>query len=242
MSSEISSPHAAPLPSFRALLGGALRIYRTHFVALMGFAGWLALPLVLHVVLRITFGDNDATDTALLVVSGAGFAIGTWSYCSIVRFAAHVHTTGHAPDQVPDVRKELFPTFLAFAIYMLVVLVGFVAILPGILFAVWFVFAPLITTLEKRNVFVALGESRMLVRGRFFRILGRLFGMDLVFLFAYLVIVVVIDLALGYDFAHLDITAPLPVPMDIVLGTFEIVAVPIVTVFHTLLYLGAKNR
>ncbi len=240
MSTE-TSLQPATLRSFRALFGETVRLYRTHFFALMGFAGWLALPLAVTVVLRVTFGDVLAIDTALLVVSGVSVAIATWSYCHIARFAAYVHEHGKPYDQLPDVGRALLPVFLTFLVYGIVVLIGASLVIPALLFAVWFAFAPLAVALHGRGVFAGLSESRELVRGRFFRIAGRLWSMDALFVLAYIAVVIAIDLTLGYDVAHLDITAPLPVPMDILLCIFEILAVPFIIVYRTLLYLSAKN-
>lgn len=208
----------------------------------MGFAGWLAFPLTLTVLLRITFGDIPEIDTVLIVLGGISMAIAVWSYCHVVRFAAYVHTHGKPYEHLPDIRKVLLPVFLTFVIYALVVGIGAILIVPGILFAIWFAFAPIVAILEERGTFVALGESREIVRGRFFRVWGRIWGMDALFVIAYVALVICIDLLLGYDLAHLDVTAPLPVSMDIVLSVFEILAVPFITVYRTLLYLGTKNH
>lgn len=240
MSSK-TSPQPAALPSFSALLGETTQIYRHHFFALMGFAGWLAFPLALTVLLRITFGDIPEMDTALIVLGGISMAIAVWSYSHVVRFAAHVHLHGKPYDQLPGIQKVLLPVFFTFVVYALVVGIGAMLIIPGILFAIWFAFAPTVAILEERGTFVALGESREIVRGRFFRLLGRLWGMDLLFVIAYLALVIGIDLLLGYDLAHLDVTAPLPVSMDIMLSVFEILAIPFITVYRTLLYLSAKT-
>lgn len=242
MSSKTSPQPVAPLPSFGALFGETFRIYRRNFFALMGFAGWLVLPLALNVLLRITFGDIPEVDTALVILGGLSMAIAVWSYSHVVRFAAYVHIHGKPYQQLPEIRKVLLPVFLTFAIYALVVGIGAVLIVPGILFAIWFAFAPVIAALGERGTLMALGESRELVRGRFFRMLGRIWGMDVLFAIAYLALVICINLLLGYDLAHLDVTTPLPVPMDIVLSVFEILAVPFITVYRTLLYLSAKNR
>lgn len=230
------------LPSFVTLLSDAWRIYRTHFLRIMGFSGWLLFPLVLQILFRISFGESDLTQLAIFFVSAVSIGIAVWSFCHIVLLAAEVKATNAPPATLPDIHALALPVFFTFVIYALVVLVGILAVVPGILFAVWFAFAPTIAVIERRGVLAALGESRALVRGQFFRTLGRLFAMDALFLAAYFVLVIGIDLALGYDLAHLDVTAPLPVVLDAFLGVFEVVAAPLVIVYRTVLYLAMKTR
>lgn len=202
----------------------------------------MLLPLALRVVIRVSFGDGGGVEIALFVVSVIGAALAIWSFCHITLLAAHVKKTGAPQETLPNIQGLALPVFFSFFIYGLVVFIGFFAIVPGVLFAVWFAFAPVIAVLERRGVFSALGESRALVRGWFWRTLFSLWSMDALFLLAYLLVVLAIDLLLGYDLAHLDATAPLPVSMDIVLSVFEIIAAPLVVVYHTVLYLAMKNR
>lgn len=241
MSSATSSQPAA-LRSVGALFRDTARIYRAHFFTLVGFAGWIAVPLVVTVLLRVTFGDTSTVADAILVTSGISVAIATWCYCHLVQFTTHV-ATHHTPyETLPVVTPSLLPVFFTFLLYGIAVGVGMVFILPGLVFTVWFAFAPVIAASERGGIFAGLGKSRELVRGRFFRIAGRLWSMDLVFALTYVAIIVGIDLALGYDVAHIDPTSPLPVTMDIVLCLFEILALPFVVVYRTLLYLAVKNR
>ncbi len=199
------------------------------------------MPLVLSILLRITFGSGDIVDTLDLGLQIITIVISIWMYAHIVMTTQHILVDGKLPESPSTARDVLLTIFLSCVLYGVVTLLGFVLIVPGILFAIWFAFAPIIVTLEKRRVFVAFAQSRELVRGRFFAMLLRLWGFDVCILLLYILAVVCIDLLLGYDLAHLDPTAPLPVPMDLLLRVVEIVVMPLILVYRTTLYIAAKK-
>lgn len=241
MSSKASLPPAPTLPSLRNLVGTSLRIFQKHFFTFLGYSGWLLVPLVLSILLRVTFGSGDIVDTVDLGVQVVTVVISVWMYAHIVMTTQHVIVDGKIPETPHSSRGVLLAIFLSCVLYGVATFLGLALIIPGILFAIWFAFAPIIVTLEKRRVFVAFAQSRELVRGRFFAMLLRLWGFDACILLLYILAVVCIDLLLGYDLAHLDPMAPLPVPMDLLLRVVEIVIMPLILVYRTVLYLAAKK-
>lgn len=94
-------------------------------------------------------------------------------------YAVKKETAGqsfHLKELFQDAFKE-FPSFLWVNILLnLAVLSGlFLLIVPGIIFLVWFYLAPVILVFEKIKGAKALKESRNLVRGYFWRVLGYTF-------------------------------------------------------------------
>ncbi len=52
---------------------------------------------------------------------------------------------------------------------------GILIIIPGIVFLVWYAFSKFILIEEKTGILIALGRSKNLVQGKFWRVFGRLF-------------------------------------------------------------------
>ncbi|MFC1625914.1 hypothetical protein ACFL1Q_02650 [Patescibacteria group bacterium] len=72
--------------------------------------------------------------------------------------------------------KKLWMFFLVNLIYWLLVVVGVaLLIVPGVVIATWFAFARLLVIKDKLGVKESLKQSKSLVKGRFWPILGRLF-------------------------------------------------------------------
>ncbi|MEX0909846.1 MAG: hypothetical protein WDZ75_00965 [Candidatus Paceibacterota bacterium] len=70
--------------------------------------------------------------------------------------------------------KEAFSLLVSSVFVLLFIISGFILFLiPGFLFAVWFVFAPIITVVERTSPFTALLVSRELVRDHFWDIVWR---------------------------------------------------------------------
>jgi len=78
--------------------------------------------------------------------------------------------------------REKFPSYLWVAILtiLIVSLGSLIFIIPGVLFAVWFIFAPFILVEEDLRGWKALQKSRELVRGRWWPVFGRLLIMWLI--------------------------------------------------------------
>jgi hypothetical protein len=91
-----------------------------------------------------------------------------------------------------------FSLFISSVFVLLFVLSGFFLLLiPGIVFAVWFVFTPIISVAERTSPFVALLISRELVRNHFWDVVSReIFLLIPTALFALLFILLLSPLAL----------------------------------------------
>lgn len=78
--------------------------------------------------------------------------------------------------------------FLSILIVLLIVFGIVLLIIPGIIFMIWFSFSSYELILENRGVTRSLGESKRLVKGRFWKVFGRMivfavFGMIIQLLF-----------------------------------------------------------
>lgn len=74
---------------------------------------------------------------------------------------------------------------------MAVVFGGILLIIPGIIFMVWFSFAQFELVLNDLGVIKSLGRSRNLVRGRFWKVLGRMFVFGLFAIIVQLILMII---------------------------------------------------
>ena len=90
--------------------------------------------------------------------------------------------------------------------------IGIILILPGIAVAIWFSFAKIIAVIENEKTVASLQKSRELVRGRFFRILGRSIGGNLIIGSAYFFLCLIV-FGLISEIGHIDFAQYVP-PAD----------------------------
>ncbi len=252
MSSKASSiPQRSPLPSFGQLVHGTVTLFRANAGALLGYAGWLLLPLAAHVVIRVTFGATQVADIADAVVEGAAVVVTLLIMTTIaLSTPLYLAKPGSAADRAADLeyvraaaKQLLAPVFFAYLLAGVAVLFGAVLlVVPGIIFSVWFAFAGLAATFDGARGLNALYASKQLVRGRFWPVFGRLLGFKLVLLAIYVAIGGVILAAFGYAPTGEAALAPPPLGAEILLSVLQAVLLPVVVLFHTLLYLALKNE
>ncbi len=247
MSSEVSSkPLPATPPSFFTLLAQSGRVCRRHASILFGYAGWLLLPLVAHVILRVTFGSDQTSqyiDIAVTVIS-AIVTIGVYNLIalSVPLFTAKKYDEAEAAALPARAQKLILPVFFVLFLSSIASIMGFaLLILPGIIVSVWLAFAGLATLFDHTRGVASLVRSRDLVRGRFWSIFWRIFGIQAITLVVYGIIMSLALLATGNSLLTVDILAPLPLSVDIVASVTEIALLPLIIVYNTLLYLALKN-
>jgi len=80
--------------------------------------------------------------------------------------------------------KKNFWRFLGFSIILMLFLMGLaiLLIIPMIIFAVYWAFAPYIFIEEKKGIMESLGKSHNLIRGKWWRVLGNFILLILIFL------------------------------------------------------------
>lgn len=225
------------LPSIFSLFHGTYILITRQPAEYFGYAGWMLLPLIALVFVRITLGTTATSEQILAVIGGVSLALNVWVYASIAAVTASFITHGKA---VPTPLPFITP-FFVLLVYSL--LVGFglpLLLVPGLLFLTWFAYAPSLAVLERSGFFAAFITSKELVRGMFWQTFKRLSGLFLPLLVCYCLIVA----ALGAVYPQLlsfDPGTTVPLAADVILSLLEIALMPVMGIYLTLLYLARKN-
>ena len=156
------TPLAKPM-DLGAILDGAFSLYRRHFAVLVGAVGILTVPLAL---LAIPFGPF-----ALLLTGLAGLvtpAVGALVVGDVA--VGREPTIGGVWSRLG---RLVVPLVLTGILTWIVVGIGFILlIIPGVLFYVWFALSAQAIAIEDRRYTGAMGRSRELVSGSWWRVFG----------------------------------------------------------------------
>jgi hypothetical protein len=154
-----------------AILDGAFSIYRRYTVALLGSVAVIVVPISLLEIVLGAFG---------FVV---GILIGVVTPAIGALVAGDV-ATGRIPS-IGGVWRRVLPLILPLALTGLLVILAemlglILLIVPGILFYVWFSLSAQALVIENRRYRAAMGRSRQLVKGSWWRVFGILIVIGLV--------------------------------------------------------------
>jgi hypothetical protein len=170
------------------IVDAAIRLYRMHWRALMGFVAILVVPLqFVDEYLRRNYQHVNYGTTAGQAQLGRAFAIGLvvslfgllivqplingGSAFAVGSF--HLGRTPNAGDVLEGALPFLGSVLLVIVLYTLVVLGGLIlVILPGVYFLVRFHFGVPAVVLEKERGRDALRRSWRLTQGAFWRLFG----------------------------------------------------------------------
>lgn len=240
-----ASEKPSKLTGVFGLLLETFRLYVGNFHLYFGYAAWLLVPLVISVLAFVsttaeTFELIDFASTivhALLLI---------WASIVIIQITERLHTKKSIPRRkLGETAWTLWTSFML--TYLLVVVVeltgAILLIIPGIIFFVWFEFAPQIVTLERTPILASLSTSRELSRGRFWAVLWRLAGGLTALLAVYMVLFGVVLFAgySGTDLAIYDYVLAEPtLAQEVMYRLIDIVIFPLVLIFQTRLYLELK--
>jgi hypothetical protein len=146
-----------------AILDSAFSIYRRHFVALVGAVAVIVVPLAL---LELVMGQIAFLPSILIGLLPS--AVGARVVADVIR--------GDQPT-IAGIWNELTPNVVALIVtgilVVLAVIVGLLLIvIPGIIFGVWFSLTAPVIAIESKRYTAAMGRSRELVRGSWWRVFG----------------------------------------------------------------------
>ncbi len=183
----MTTPHYVRAMGTSEIFRSAFELYRRNFrqFLLMNLTA-VAAYLIINLLDDVLIGNLNASERAgianLLALCLSAFL--TFVNLAVIYavLAATMVATSNAvlgrPISVRGAyRRILSPIllgriFLASFLVSLIVDIGLVLfIIPGIVFFVWFLFVPLIITLEWAGVRAALGRSRKLIQNNFWRVL-----------------------------------------------------------------------
>lgn len=250
MSSKVLlTPTNQTLPSFFSLFRNSLSLIRQNFNSILGYTGWLILPIIAHIVIRTTLGLTDLSATLDLIANLTLIFVGI-NICNTIALHVPIWQTSHPNDSLrlaasttasTIAQKNITSVAWAMIISGLMSIIGFIAIvIPGFILATWFSFAPLTVLFENTRGIAALQRSRNLVRGRFWSIAYRLWSFNFIVIFVYLIIAAIILFAFGFQpTASFGEWTP-PLAADTLMSLLEIAVLPLAVIYLTLLYQALK--
>jgi len=221
-------------------------MYLRHFALFFGYAAWLLIPLVASLVFSLSF-DTTIADVANIVFNVLLYSVlAAWLTVVVIKLTPLVATK-----KTIRTRRVSTESWLALIPFMLISLVtglisalGFMAlIIPGVLFSVWFAFAPTIVALEHKNMRDALNISRDLSRNRFSAIFWRLLIGSLVIGTCYigvLILMTIIAVMLQGSDAQTYLLQSPSIVDEVLFRFIEILFIPAMIIYQTLLYLEVK--
>lgn len=166
------------LPGVAELIPAAWRLYRTSFPLLSGYLAWMLFPQIALLVSAFV-PEGPWKDGLEIGAASAAIALSVWATVVCLRllsggvsgrFEALAQAASHAGTRV-------LPFLLVGLLQALVVFGGLLLlIIPGIVFAVWYGFAPIAAAVDGQNGLPALSASRRLSLGRFWAVAWRFFA------------------------------------------------------------------
>ncbi len=245
VSEKISEPKI--LPGVASLLAQSWKIFKQEPYTFLGFSGWLLVPVVLNLLAGL------ALPTQFDALSDMMFSMVAYSILSIWAIVAMIITTrqivtGKKNDSLVISKlawQVLIPYLLASILTSFLNLVGFMLlVVPGIIFWIWYAFAPTIILIEGGGFMAAFHQSKALVRGRFWPMLWRQFGGNAYIFLAYLFLTLCLTgLYLGLSGIGIEayVNAPVTIVDQVISAALDVALLPLFVIYSTVLYLEAKK-
>ncbi len=216
-------------------------LYRQNFWLFTGYAAWLILPLAAFLILSTAPKHWLITVIVLLASLGELF-IAIWIVATVILTTAQlvenkpVDAEQTSRKAMLSIKNLLATSFLQF----LITLGGLILfIIPGLIFSIWYGLSQTVAVLTNKRPIEALAHSKSLVLGRFFPVAWRIISVPLVVGLSYSILVGgIISLtasAMGLDPVEL-VKGELPIWAEILETTGEIIIIPLILIYGTLLY------
>jgi hypothetical protein len=161
------------------LIDRSTEFYRRHFVLTLKIISWniiIGLTAALtETYLAWRFPNGSALSTILIALASlASLLVSIATMSRLISSVTAVVNNQPLPTW-KSVFKNFLPIFAAVMLSVLLIVLGLtVFIVPGIIFWIWFAFAPVITALGESNWRQSFGKSRLVSHGRFGMISWRL--------------------------------------------------------------------
>ncbi len=181
-------------------------LYKVHYRVFIRYMLLLFIPTALAVMISILGAMAELQGLAARILSIVLFVIvyssSLWISIAFIRATAKAYTTqttGPINASLKEASALFLPTLWVSILTGLIVLGGlFLLFIPGIVFIIWYVFAFYHVSIDGTKGMAALKESKMLVAGRFFPVLGRLVAPTVVFILFALIADGILSLILSF--------------------------------------------
>lgn len=205
------------------------------------------LPIIIPSTYRIGIIGLSYIIYALIAImlSFASF----WFSITFIRIIAKSYS-GIAIESMEKETKEarvvFWPAFLVSILTGLAVFGGMLLlIIPGIIFALWFVFSIYATVIDHQSPIQAMNTSKQLIDGRWWIVLWKLFIPSLVFGILIVLVQYIITIPLEYILDNTDSSSLLYVTWGVlaqlIIGLFILLLTPLTTSVPTILYTELKK-
>jgi hypothetical protein len=235
------------MKSLAQLLGTAWDFYRQERALLLGYSAWILVPYVGILFLETAVPEASLGKAAIFVLTIMQAALVVWAVIAIMilTWAATKKKTVRL-DAVGRRAWQRAPVFILVQVVNSLIVIGgsLLLLIPGFMFWVWYAFSAQELVLHKQHGLVALSASRNLVRGRFWPVAWRLIGGHTFLVLAYLFLTGAL-VGLASIFIEGPITPlnpeEMPLWLEVLVNIIEIVFLPLVVVFSTILYADLRQ-
>lgn len=248
LDSKLSNSADASLASPFFLLQKSIQLYKTNLWTLVGYSAWMLFPFTILFFLNEFPKQTTLIVTSAIVVSAIEFIFAIW--ISIILTIVINKLDDKSNVDSTAIQKQsvnlMRPVVHIVVLQILFVLGGLILfIIPGILAAIWFVFAQTSAVLDNQTGAQALRFSKNLLRGRFFPVLYRIIAGPLFIIVIYSIIVSlffsIIGTVFGFDMMKLMTNQTIPPWINLIEFGFEIFLIPLLACYMTLLYKELKR-
>jgi len=234
------------------IISRSIKVYRDNMSLMFKYAGLILIPATLimfagySLAVFIVFTNSIPLGFGLygllvLLLSLVGSVISL----SMIRVIAALYQNQPAPNMITDLKSALgllVPAILISIISGLAVIGGLILlVVPGVIFAVWFIFSLHALMLDDKHTVDALKYSKSLVKGRWGEVLWKLVVPTLAFALIFAIAQWIFRMMLGIDEGMLA-------RLTIRTGIYSILTVfisalmaPITTAVTTILYIELKK-
>ncbi|MBT3538949.1 hypothetical protein HOF40_02975 [Candidatus Parcubacteria bacterium] len=234
------------------VISRSIKVYRENASLLLKYAGLILIPAVLIMLAGYSLGVFIVFTNSIFLGFGlysllvfllslVGFTISL----SMIRVVAALYQNQPAPDLVPDLKSSLgllLPAILVSILSGLAIVGGLILlIIPGIIFAVWFMFSLHALMLDNKHTVDALKYSKSLVKGRWGEVLWKIILPTLAFALIFAIIQWIFRMMLSIDEEMLKILTVKTGIYTVLTICVSALMTPITTAVPTILYVELKK-
>ncbi len=222
-------------------------LYKKHFNIFFGYSAWLFLPLVLSILSFVTLDPDNFEFINLILSFIVGGILMTWIHVICINLTTQLFDKKQINFQKISIEswKILIPFLLITILINFIVFAGFIfLIIPGIILGTLLVFSSIIVVLEYSTIIESIKKSYKLVSESFFDILIKLLvgytSIFTLYIIGAITIYLITCATSGIDpMTYLE--TPPSLLEEILMRSLTILLLPLLPIFHTLLYLNTKK-
>lgn len=239
----------AQLASPFFLLQKSIQLYKNNIWTLVGYSAWMLFPFTFLFFLNELPKQTTLIITSQIIVLAIEFIFAIWINIILVLIINQLDNKTKI-DFTSVQKQSVFlikPVVHIIVLQILFILGGLILfIIPGIIAAIWLVFAQTATILDNQTGTQALHISKNLFHKRFFPILYRIIVGPLFILLTYSIILslffTIIGTVFGFDMIKLMTNQTIPPWINLIEFGFEIFLIPLLACYMTLLYKELKRE